>query len=62
MHINFFFLYSPVSPDQYNWAAHYPAFFPTPEGQTPKRVELADIGCGYGGLIGAFYDILFFLY
>ena len=39
---------SPASPDAMGWPAYYPAF----EGQD-KHVEIADIGCGFGGLLFA---------
>ena len=32
----------PLDPSEYDWSQHYPV-----SGQ----VELADIGCGYGGLL-----------
>ena len=47
-----------------DWSTLFPEFFPTPEqtkkhddptGQmkdTKHQVEFADIGCGYGGLLG----------
>jgi len=34
----------PVTPDEYDWSSLYPAH---PDG----RVEFADVGCGYGGLL-----------
>ena len=34
----------PISPDQMDWTAHFPAV------ANPK-VEFADVGCGYGGLL-----------
>ncbi|KAI9355974.1 putative methyltransferase-domain-containing protein [Zopfochytrium polystomum] len=51
----------PIQPDDYSWAPHFPAFV-GPAATTvrtaaagdeahSKRVEFADIGCGYGGLI-----------
>src|SRR5579859_7355547 len=30
-----------------DWTTHYPAYFPS----TDKKVEIADIGCGFGGLL-----------
>lgn len=49
--------YSPPSPAQMDWSTHFPAFFepPTAEGQGSKnlkgkKVEFADVGCGFGGL------------
>ena len=46
-----------------DWSKFYPDFFPEPEVngksdeeikkiQSHKAVEFADIGCGYGGLLG----------
>lgn len=49
---------SPSSPKEMVWANHFPKFFPATvggavtEGYTySKKVEVADIGCGFGGLI-----------
>lgn len=46
---------SPVCPEEMDWSELYPDFFPSnpPETETP-RVEFADIGCGYGGLLGSY--------
>ena len=45
--------YSPISPDAMDWSPYYPAHFST-DGKAEERkcVEFADIGCGYGGLLG----------
>ena len=45
--------HSPTSPDEMDWSTMYPAFFNNQDdsGQKPM-VEFADIGCGYGGLLG----------
>lgn len=57
---------SPVCPDSMDWSSFYPHHFPPAaatdrdrepiEGQhavTKKaKVEFADVGCGYGGLLG----------
>ncbi|XP_060072416.1 tRNA (guanine-N(7)-)-methyltransferase-like [Ylistrum balloti] len=54
----------PLSPDKMDWSEHYPEFCKPPsnrkneeidherrdKGRQP-RVEFADIGCGYGGLL-----------
>ncbi|GAA6062803.1 hypothetical protein JCM10212_006164 [Sporobolomyces blumeae] len=47
----------PPSPAQMDWSTHFPTFFspPTEAGQgSPslkgKKVEFADVGCGFGGL------------
>ena len=52
-----FFDCSPVSPAHMDWRVLFPAFFPeNGKGQDASRgshqVEFADIGCGYGGLLG----------
>ena len=60
---------SPESPQAMNWAEHYPTFAKRanvessepemeaesdePLSQTTERVEIADIGCGFGGLLFA---------
>lgn len=41
---------SPSSPKEMGWASHFPKFFATATGSN-KQVEVADIGCGFGGLI-----------
>ncbi|XP_025934056.1 tRNA (guanine-N(7)-)-methyltransferase isoform X2 [Apteryx rowi] len=43
----------PARPEDMDWAQLYPAFFAPPaEGAAaPPRVEFADVGCGYGGLL-----------
>lgn len=46
----------PIKPDLMDWSTLYPLYFPahkTKEKQAihEKRVEFADIGCGYGGLL-----------
>lgn len=38
----------PVCPSTVDWSVHYPKYFP---GEKTKKVEFADIGCGYGGLL-----------
>ena len=36
-----------------DWSSLYPAFFASQDVSCEKsKVEFADIGCGYGGLIG----------
>ena len=56
--------YSPASPSEMDWSKHFPAFVDTqaqalasttstsPPAMT-KQVEIADIGCGFGGLLVA---------
>ncbi|XP_033220628.1 tRNA (guanine-N(7)-)-methyltransferase [Belonocnema kinseyi] len=46
----------PVKPDEMDWSDLYPAYKETREEESEmkkltKRVEFADIGCGYGGLL-----------
>ncbi|KAM0755527.1 putative methyltransferase [Meredithblackwellia eburnea MCA 4105] len=54
----------PSSPSTMDWSTHYPTFFDPPssvghegdeaQGSKPtrgKKVEFADVGCGFGGLI-----------
>ncbi|XP_069735042.1 tRNA (guanine-N(7)-)-methyltransferase isoform X3 [Phaenicophaeus curvirostris] len=45
----------PPRPQDMDWAELFPDFFPpaAPPGQPPPRVEFADLGCGYGGLLVA---------
>lgn len=50
------FCISPVCPEEMDWSQLYPHFFPGKEDKT-HQVEFADIGCGYGGLLG---DLTFF--
>ena len=58
---------SPISPAHMDWSTYYPAFTAEepapdeqPDGTDPptirrlvKDVEIADIGCGFGGLLVA---------
>lgn len=40
-----------------DWSTLYPQYFQSNAEQTSetqKRVEFADVGCGYGGLLGNF--------
>ncbi|RMB88186.1 hypothetical protein DUI87_35437 [Hirundo rustica rustica] len=45
----------PARPQDMDWASLFPTFFPpdAPPGTPPARVEFADVGCGYGGLLVA---------
>jgi tRNA (guanine-N7-)-methyltransferase len=47
----------PVSPETMDWSQYFPAFVSNgaPEGirKLSKDVEVADIGCGFGGLLVA---------
>lgn len=42
----------PLSPDHFDWAAHYPELYAAAaeRGEAPPQVEFADVGCGFGGL------------
>lgn len=52
--IGFLHFYRPLKPEEMDWSEHYPDFYQS--GQTISsnchKVEFADIGCGYGGLLG----------
>ena len=55
------FISSPVSPGNMDWSPHFPTFFPPNKmddtnGQSEHVVEFADIGCGYGGLLGKIWN------
>lgn len=64
-HLLTVFVISPSSPDQMDWSTHFPAFKLSDQStgsdaqgekkppQLSKQVEIADIGCGFGGLIVA---------
>ncbi|KAI8138936.1 guanine-N(7)--methyltransferase-like protein [Fennellomyces sp. T-0311] len=41
----------PPKPEDMDWTRHYPQYYPAKEGEVQKKVEFADIGCGYGGLL-----------
>ncbi|KAK9099769.1 hypothetical protein Scep_023199 [Stephania cephalantha] len=40
----------PIKPSLFDLSEHYPHFFPD-QSNDPKRIEFADIGCGFGGLL-----------
>lgn len=59
---------SPVCPEAMDWSSHFPAFVRKDEaeegeegegvargrsGQLVKNIEVADVGCGFGGLLFA---------
>ena len=58
------FHFSPKCPEEMDWSKLFPDFFPTrkqkekhddpadEESHQKHQVEFADIGCGYGGLLG----------
>ncbi|GFT62940.1 hypothetical protein NPIL_557181 [Nephila pilipes] len=41
----------PLTPDHMNWAPLYPKFFGEDSTISNAKVEFADVGCGYGGLL-----------
>ncbi|WRT66878.1 tRNA (guanine-N(7)-)-methyltransferase [Kwoniella shivajii] len=48
----------PKSPAEMDWSLHYPQYFALPDtqpegAQNTKKVEWADVGCGFGGLLMA---------
>ncbi|OLL23635.1 tRNA (guanine-N(7)-)-methyltransferase [Neolecta irregularis DAH-3] len=43
----------PISPQHMDWSPFYPTHFPSDHA----RVEIADIGCGFGGLLFALANI-----
>lgn len=44
----------PLSPSQFDYSLHYPQLFPAPsDDDNSKRIQFADIGCGFGGLLVA---------
>ena len=65
-------IFSPVKPSEMDWSALYPHYFATASGNTEdgasrdepasKRrkyeVHFADIGCGYGGLLGIYSNLI----
>ncbi|CAG0916138.1 unnamed protein product [Notodromas monacha] len=45
-------MYHPEKPELMDWSEYYPHFFkPGDAGHSEKRVEILDVGCGYGGLL-----------
>ncbi|EQL32862.1 tRNA (guanine-N7-)-methyltransferase, variant [Blastomyces dermatitidis ATCC 26199] len=56
----------PISPAHMDWSTHYPAFVdPNPDNVNlsgarclTKNVEIADIGCGFGGLLVALAPLM----
>lgn len=41
----------PRNPDQMDWSKLYPKYYDENNNEMTKNVEIADIGCGYGGLL-----------
>ena len=56
---------SPTCPKTMDWSKYYPAHFASNNSENSCRaIEFADIGCGYGGLLGKsklyiFYFLVF---
>ncbi|QVM12118.1 tRNA (guanine-N(7)-)-methyltransferase (tRNA(m7G46)-methyltransferase) [Coccidioides posadasii str. Silveira] len=56
----------PISPDHMDWSIHFPAYVDPDESKTNlagfrkllKDVEVADIGCGFGGLLVALAPVM----
>ncbi len=43
---------APKNPDEMDWPSHFPAFFNAASDSSVKpEVTIADIGCGFGGLL-----------
>ncbi|KAK2773954.1 tRNA (guanine-N(7)-)-methyltransferase (tRNA(m7G46)-methyltransferase) [Emmonsiellopsis sp. PD_33] len=65
-HANPFSDHLPISPAHMDWSTHFPAYIdPNPENvnlsgarRLTKDVEVADIGCGFGGLLVALAPLL----
>lgn len=55
---SFLWLCSPVSPDKMDWSEFYPNL---DKFGANAKVEFADIGCGYGGLLGNIFIHLYYL-
>ncbi|MCL4144264.1 UNVERIFIED_CONTAM: hypothetical protein GTU68_051774 [Idotea baltica] len=47
----------PVTPIDFNWSEVFPKHFTSEVQEKAKKVEFADIGCGYGGLLVALSPI-----
>lgn len=41
----------PANPEDFDWSAYYPGWFSTDPQATQPEVTMADIGCGFGGLL-----------
>ncbi|KAK9272575.1 hypothetical protein L1049_002949 [Liquidambar formosana] len=42
----------PLSPSHVDYSLHYPQLFPSSDqGDDSKKIQFADIGCGFGGLL-----------
>ena len=49
---------SPAAPPLMDWESHFPAFYPAASGQEQKKVEVLDVGCGFGGLLVALAPLM----
>lgn len=47
----------PPNPEAMDWSKHFPAYIPSP-GEEGKRVEIVDVGCGFGGLLVSLSPLL----
>ena len=67
--VKFLFTFSPLCPENMDWGKYYPHYFTNKDSladepvlkrlkTSENRVEFADIGCGYGGLLGMAYAVL----
>jgi len=48
----------PYKPDDIDWSQHYPGVYANYNAgllAAPPRVEMADVGCGFGGLLGTLH-------
>ena len=54
--MHFSFLLSPVTPKEMDWSELYP--IPDGEKNLKNKVQFADIGCGYGGLLSNTFVVI----
>lgn len=54
----FFFKSSPSCPEAYDWSTLYPNVINSNSEIYNKRVEMLDIGCGYGGLLSKYWVVV----
>ena len=56
----YYFIFSPLCPKTIDWSEYFPDTSKREDGDEKEKkpnVEFADIGCGYGGLLG---NLVFF--
>ncbi|XP_023217603.1 tRNA (guanine-N(7)-)-methyltransferase-like [Centruroides sculpturatus] len=41
----------PPSPECMDWSSYFPTYFTSENKENSKKIEFADVGCGYGGLL-----------